>query len=304
MARLKPPSRRTWRRNSTTSPGINAHRSLDDGLDLLQPLDAVVANPLSPLPTIPASTPLSASGSGPRYLGFTSHSTVFEETRHSLSLLHGPGFEHIDANAASSSTQDGISFHDLPPTIRSACLYVLQHLPGQPNEQMTFTNGLDNSYEPKGWAHIAVADIVRSLQLKFGTRLDGDAHPERMAEQICTNTTRPLRDIHTGPREWLDQFCGPDTVRWESLGLLWAYLERISDALDSLRSRHLAWVPGRRSAEIALRCLCYCIDISLHLNEGNDLLLDLCRRKGTLESMTAGDASKFSIVMTLTLEQC
>ncbi|KAH6884230.1 hypothetical protein B0T10DRAFT_366071, partial [Thelonectria olida] len=230
---------------------------------------------------------------GPGYLGFTSHSTVFEETRHSLSLLHGPDSDQIEASVASSSPQDGISFRDLPPTIRAACLYVLQHLPGQPDEQMTFTDGLDNSHEPEGWMHIAVANIVRSLQVKFGARLaEGDAHLEHMAEQICTNTARPLRDIHTDPREWLDQFCSPDTVRWESLGLLWAYLERISDALDALQSgQHLAWVPGRRSPETTLKCLGCCVDISRHLNEANYLLLDICRRKSVLESIIAGDAS-------------
>lgn len=286
----KPQSRRTRRQSSTSSVIIT-------GLTQA-PYEPVGVNTPAPGPTprFNLSSPPSRSGSGPGYLGFTSHSTVFEETRQSLSLLNGSCSE-IDVKRTCSCTQDGVSFRDLPPTIRAACLYVLQHLPGQPDEQMTFSDGMDNSYEPEGWTHIAVANIVRSLKIQYGTWLEnGDAHLEQMAEQICTNTTRPLRDIHTDPREWLDQFCSPETLRWESLGLLWAYLERISDALDALRSGHLAWVPGRRCSATALRCLGYCVDIARHLNEGNDLLLDLCRKKSTLESVTAGDASKLPLL--------
>lgn len=248
------------------------------------PASGEAARPAEPTRPILISSP----PSGPGYLGFTSHSTVFEETRHSLSLLHGPDTEQDSAKGSRGKAREGIRFRDLPSPIRQACLFVLEHLPGQPNEQMIFR---DNPCEDKGWSHIAVANIVRSLQETFCAQRDvGESELERIAEQICQNTVRPFRDIHTSPWEWLEQFCGSN-LRWESLGLLWAYLERISDALDSLRTGHLAWMVGKKSTETALACLGYCIDLARYFNEGNDLLLDLCRRKATLESIIVGDAS-------------
>ncbi|KAF7542399.1 hypothetical protein G7Z17_g11607 [Cylindrodendrum hubeiense] len=249
-------------------------------------LDSIASAESAPSADIITST-LPSPPSGPGYLGFTSHSTVFEETRHSLSLLHGAETGHESPKPPRGKSREGIRFRDLPSPVRQACLYVLQHLHGQPNEQMTLR---DNPCEPEGWFHIAVANILRSLQGKFCAQPDlGESELEQIAEEICNNTAQPFRDIHTSPEEWLGQFCGPK-LRWESLGLLWAYLERVSDALSALRISHLAWMPDKQSSETALACLGHCVDLSRHFNEGNDLLLDLCRRKGTLESITIGDA--------------
>ncbi|KAI5456027.1 hypothetical protein BGZ63DRAFT_397322 [Mariannaea sp. PMI_226] len=242
-------------------------------------------------PGLPTSPP-SRTGSGTGYLGFTSHSAVFEETRQSLSLLHGPISEQVETSTADRRTEESVCFRDLPPTLRTACIYVLEHLPGQANEHTFFTDNADTTCEGEGWTHVAVAHIVRSLQTTFGAQLKrGGSELERIAETICYNTTRPLQDIHTGPMEWMEQFCSPDTLRWESFGLVWTDLERISDAIGGLRKGHLAWLPGKQSSDTALNCLVYCIDIARHLNQGNDLTLDLLRRRSVLESIMMGDAS-------------
>ena len=231
------------------------------------------------------------STSRPGYLGSTSHSTVFEETRRRLSLVHGSDSGNAHTNAGGTTLQR-ISFRDLPTPMREKCLIVLRCLPGQSNEQMVFRDNV-NRYE--GWTHIAVTHIVRSLQENFGEFMDRDESKlELMAEMICSNTANPIQDYHSGPQQWMAQFCGQN-LRWESLGLLWAYLERISDTLDALKTRRLDWISGKNSPEMAVAGLGYCIDISRYFTEANDLLLDLCRRKGTLESITEGDASKFRI---------
>ncbi|KAH7144273.1 hypothetical protein B0J13DRAFT_475194 [Dactylonectria estremocensis] len=246
----------------------------------------ISAEPAPPAESI--GTTLPSPPSGPGYLGFTSHSTIFEETRYSLSLLRVPDTDQDCDQGSTGKSRQNIHFRDLSSPIREACLYVLQHLPGQSNELMVFHN---DPYELEGWSHIAVSRIVHSLEETFnGQHALGEAELELVAERLCNNSTRPLRDIHTSPDEWMDQFCGSN-LRWESIGLLWPYLERISDCLDALRSRHLDWIPGKRSADKALACLGYCIEISRSFNEGNDLLLDLCRRKATLESILIGDAS-------------
>ncbi|KAH7140937.1 hypothetical protein EDB81DRAFT_692488 [Dactylonectria macrodidyma] len=246
---------------------------------------------ISTEPALPAEaigTTLPSPPSGPGYLGFTSHSAVFEETRYSLSLLRVPDTGQDYGQGSKSKSRQNIHFRDLSPPMREACLYVLQHLPSQSNELMVFH---DDPMESEGWCHVAVSRIIHSLQEIFShQRPLTESELELVEEQMCNNSTRPLRDIHTSPKEWMDQFCGSN-LRWESIGLLWPYLERISDCLDALQTRHLTWIPGKRSPDKALACLGYCIEISRYFNEGNYLLLELCRRKAILESIIIGDAS-------------
>lgn len=227
--------------------------------------------------------------SDPGYLGFTSHCTVFEETRNSLSLLHG--LRTCEPENCPAKAVGDIVFAHLPLLIREMSLIILRYLPGQPDEQMAFH---ECSGEIKDWTDVAVTCIIKSLQGTFGALLNGgDAGLEALAEIICNNTLRPLRDDYSGAEAWMDQFCGPN-IRWESLGLLWAYLERLSDALDSLRTRRLDWVDGKQSPRIARTCLGYCIDLARHFNRGNDLMVDLYRRKAVIDSMIDGDAGKLT----------
>lgn len=237
--------------------------------------------PLRPVPAI--------LDRGPRYFGFTSHSTVLQETSNSLSLLNHSETRRTETDIDAEPRQVSISFGALPLPLRETCLLVLRCLPGQSNEQIVFH---ENHPATNGWAYVAVDRIVRSIQELFGERLSrGQFGLEAVAEMLCRNTAKPLRE-HDDPQEWLDQFTG-DNLRWESLGLLWAHLARVSDILDALGSRRLDWISGRESLETARTSLGYCIDISRHFAQGNDLLLDICRRKGALDTIIDGDAGKY-----------
>ncbi|KAJ3535839.1 hypothetical protein NM208_g6969 [Fusarium decemcellulare] len=226
------------------------------------------------------------SAFSPGYLGSTSHTTVFNETRESLSILEESEVEYAETKKTHQPSQMDLGFYDLPLPARQMCLVVLQCVPGQPDAHMVFRN------EPcasKSWVHVAVARIVPALLEMFDLFYQYDSPLEKVADVLCRNTARPMKDNLDNPHDWIDQFCGQN-LRWESLGLLWAHVEGASDALAALQRRLLEWVPGKQSTETSILHIGYCIEISRHFTDGNDLLLDLCRRKSTLGTMVYGDA--------------
>lgn len=232
----------------------------------------------------------------PGYLGYTSYSRVFEEATSRLSLLAGPGTQDIQRNQEVAQTHPDISFPSLPLPLRDTCLLVLRTLPGQANERIVFPDQ-PPSTSPKGWAHITVDRIIRSLRDDYGDMLAaGDAGLETMAEILCRNTARQFQDHYSDSQLWLGQLYGPN-LRWESLGLLWAHLLGISDVVDAFVGRSIEWVDGKGSMETGLVCLDYCVEISRHFTEANDVLLDLSRRRSTLDSMIHGDGRKYRALL-------
>lgn len=223
------------------------------------------------------------------FLGFTNPTTVYRETRQSLSLLRGPAPGRVaDAGGRRFVAKD-TRFSVLSPRLRESCLIVLGRLPGMPASPMHVVG--DAAEQPGSWEGYMVASIIRFLRSRFGAKTPRDADIERLADLINGNTMRPLRDIHSSSKEWLDQFCGAN-LRWESLGLMWAHLERLSDALTSLRTISLQWLPGERSEHLAMECMTSCLHLAQHFSQGNDLFVDLCRRICSLESMITGDACR------------
>ena len=222
------------------------------------------------------------------YFGPTSHDSIFEETRFSLSLQRGLPLPSESSADVGDDNRRHVTFHDLPRPLRETCLEVLRCLPGQINAQIEISPGAS---EPRGWAYLAVDRIIRSLQETYDDVLkEGEPGLESFAETLCNNTTRPINDGHN-LQQWLDQFCGQN-LRWESIGLLWAHTEHVSDIVDSLQPRRLYWINGKDSPEQGHTFLQYCIDIARKFTAGNDLLLDLARRSATLASVVDGDAGK------------
>ncbi|KAK6079041.1 1-aminocyclopropane-1-carboxylate deaminase [Seiridium cupressi] len=225
-------------------------------------------------------------GHGRGYLGATSFGAVFEEARNSLSLLSSPDVDQ--ARVESERDESHVSFREITPPLREMCLCVLRcladHL-GEPDESSN-APPCDHS----GWADIAVDRIIKSLQAIFSQAGNQkDEGLKSIAVRISRNTTRPLRDDVPTPEDWLSQFCG-ENLRWESIGLLWAHIERITDILHSIHCRRLDWLASRYPPNTARTCLDYCITLSRSFSEQNILLLDLARRKATLESTVYGEA--------------
>lgn len=222
------------------------------------------------------------------YLGATSYSAVFEEARNSLSLLNAPDVDRVWAETAAGESR--LAFQDLAPPQREMCLYVLRCLADHLSEE----GELDDASlcSSNGWDDIATSLIISSLQTTFAQTHDqGEGGLVSIAEKISRNTTRALRDDVPEPEDWLDQFCGAN-LRWESVGLLCASMERASNVLHSIQCRRFDWLSKKYPPETVRTCLDYCVCLSRHFSEPNTLLLDIWRRKSALESSVHGEASK------------
>ncbi|KAI9162815.1 C6 transcription factor [Paramyrothecium foliicola] len=236
-------------------------------------------SPVSPAQVHP--TPIASHAGSSGFVGLTPYSTVFE-TQNSLSLL---GVSIADDIETARQEPQKIVFADLPRPIQESCLSVLRCLPGQANEQVRFD---DYGVTEYNWNHVAVDLIVQSIQQTFQQLLNrGEEGLKAMATVLCNNTARKLSTLQEDAAEWLGQFCGAN-LRWESLGLLWANLAQISDAMGPC---NLTWARGSPSLDVARDCIGYCVEVSRFLTEGNVLLLDINRRKGTLDSIVSGDAT-------------
>ena len=224
------------------------------------------------------------------YMGFTSFNNVFEETESRFASLFWSPMRIGPETLELENREARVSFRDLPVPVRETCLLVLRGLPGQRNEQFRFRDHIDPPY---GWTYMAVEKIIQTLQLTFGDTLSqGEAGLQTMIEILCANTRRRIRDDLTDPMEWIGQFCGAN-LRWESIGILWAHLSRISDIIDSLRPRRLEWIEGKESHVTAHTHLARCIHITMKFTDCNDILIDITRRKTTLISIIDGDAGKY-----------
>ncbi|ESU16366.1 hypothetical protein SNK03_009591 [Fusarium graminearum] len=223
----------------------------------------------------------------PGYLGFTSYNSAFQGARESLSVP-ATSLDSFGTDVSSPRNED-ICLRRLPLPTQQMCLVVLQYLPGRPEAHMVFHDepGLEST---ASWSHAAVSRIITSLRQLF-QRFDGsESFDEEVADFLCRNTTRPVQDTFDNFDDWIAQFCGPN-IRWESLGLLWAHVEGLSDALSTLKYRQLKWVEGKQSSVVSHEHLHYIIEISRHFTAGNDMLLDLCRRHAALATLVYGDAS-------------
>ncbi|KAL7933181.1 hypothetical protein V8C35DRAFT_305115 [Trichoderma chlorosporum] len=226
------------------------------------------------------------------YMGYTSHTIVYEETKRSLSLLQGQGQgqgadQRPSRPCADHRMTPRLSFNQLPPIVRHMSIYVLEALPGQCNEQVVFH---DEDCTGQGWTKVALARVTRSVQNLLQKNPDGTGPDlERIAEMISNNTTQPMRDMDD-PHQWMDQFCDRN-LRWESIGLIWGGLERLTDTINSFQPCHVGWIPGKGSREVSRTYINYCIDLSRHFCEGNPVLLDLHRRRSVLVSVLDGDAA-------------
>ncbi|RKK85558.1 hypothetical protein BFJ68_g17257 [Fusarium oxysporum] len=235
-----------------------------------------VSEPRIKGPRIQRPTPPTRSGtstpspSAPGYLGFTSHNAVFEETRNSLSLVHGSTLD-IES-AARRGPRVRACLIEMPSSLREMCLFVLRNLPGPSDDVLSYRFHCRADH----WIIASVKATLRSLQESFGEHLanrEDTLKLEEMGLTICNNTARPLRDEYPTGQDWLDQF-GCSALRWESLGLIWTYW----DGSPNANPRTIATSLG------------YCIELARHFSIVNDLLVYLCYRRATIESLITGDA--------------
>ncbi|OAA54665.1 C6 transcription factor [Cordyceps fumosorosea ARSEF 2679] len=249
-------------------------------------LDLATQSSVSPPPVVGLPTPRPSARLG--------HTSVLEETQSSLLLLGGSAGspDDVDYNP-DTPNQPAVPFQELPYMIRQMCLVVLRGLPGQRDAQMAY---LDGTVEPRGWTYIAVDRIVRNLRRMFAAsrHLGEAAALEALARMLCDNTARPFQDDYPDCKAWIEAFCSANSLRWESIALLWAHMERASDMFDALNKTLLVRSANNTSVEAARINLGYCIRLVQHFSNPSVLLLDMIRRLATLHSLVDGELSMSS----------
>lgn len=128
-----------------------------------------------------------------------------------------------------------------------------------------------------------------------GQRPD-DAQLTALARTICGNTAKCVSDEESEPAKWMAQFTGTN-LRWESLGVMFAYWELAARYLGPYRpdvgSRFQCVDEGTKVVMQYRYCLGACIELTKAAGSGgNTLLLFMCSKRTIIESLFSGDASK------------
>ncbi|KAK1246073.1 hypothetical protein MKX07_005142 [Trichoderma sp. CBMAI-0711] len=232
-----------------------------------------------------ASSPLHQA---PGYLGFTSYSSVFEETKNSLLMLQGfhAWLPQPINDGQRQGVADELSRCLCSPT-KEMCLVVLRAIPAPNTCYIELVQ--ESPFYRDGWQRVMAQRVLADLHERFGSYLGPcrlDSQLEEIALFLSDNTTRPFHELEPDPEKWIGQFTGPN-LRWESLGFVFSFNDLVfpdHGGLDS-KSALKEWV------EISRVCLGLCMDLSRRFASANGLLAQLSHRRATLESIHAGDAS-------------
>ncbi|KXH59473.1 fungal specific transcription factor domain-containing protein [Colletotrichum nymphaeae SA-01] len=263
-------------------------------------------------PSIPASLPTSPDSAGTAatpavtpavlgigYLGFTSFCGIYEETRSSLKQLQPSSAAPI----GEIGTTAYCGLECSPPLTAQAletCLIILRHVPDRETGLKLFDSHLNPS---DGWIRLAAKHMMISLYDTFpqyfptseqGQRPD-DAQLTALARTICGNTAKCVSDEESDPAKWMAQFTGTN-LRWESLGVMFAYWELAARYLGPYRpdvgSRFQCVDEGTKVVMQYRYCLGACIELTKAAGSGgNTLLLFMCSKRTIIESLFSGDAS-------------
>lgn len=223
-----------------------------------------------------------------------SQSYVLEESHNSLLLIGGSNTHVEDPDMiATPADSPEISFQALPGPLRESCIRVLRCLPGRSNQLLVFHKVKDPVVN---WLSVMTARIIDTLyELSLEVGGDGDDGLDFIAQQLCANTARPVDSNCPTASMWMDQFSGKN-IRWESIALLWVYVEHMSDLYTChLPHKLITWRPGKGSLETACAKLEQCIQITRRFTEGNDILLNLYLQKSRAHSLIEGDAGKCGV---------
>ncbi|GKT42411.1 sorbicillinoid biosynthetic cluster transcription factor sor4 [Colletotrichum spaethianum] len=250
------------------------------------------------LPTSPESIGTGATPTvlGIGYLGFTSFCGIYEETRSSLNRLQPSGVTPIGEIGATAYCGLECS----PPLTNQAlqtCLTILRYVPDRETGLKLFDCIVNPS---DGWIRLAAKRMVTSLYETFpqyfcASEKPDDAQLTVLARAICSNTAKCVSDEETDPEKWVAQFTGTN-LRWESLGVMFAYWELAARCLGPYRpdlgSKFQGADEGTKAGAQYRYCVCGTIELTKAAGSGgNSMLLFMSAKRAVTESIFSGDAS-------------
>ncbi|CAG9940068.1 unnamed protein product [Clonostachys rosea f. rosea IK726] len=281
----------------TTEPPSKNSKLRPGGTRSERSLPAPVTSPssvLDPSPTVPqpASARAQSQSSaaltrsfGNGYLGFTSHSAVFDETRQRLSHLHGTP-STIPSGDAQDSPQGGGLTWTLSSSTMQVCQSIIRALPDLSKVKISpasFSASFTN-----GWVRVAATRILKTLQAKISAS-PSDEEILEISKMIHENTMKPISDDLSDPNEWIQQFNGPN-LRWESIAVLFTFPELFAANGRTVENDPEKMWSQLSFKQVVLECIDQCVNLAMYQTGGNLLLLWVCYRRTFLESITLGDA--------------
>ncbi|KAI0444663.1 hypothetical protein F4803DRAFT_548907 [Xylaria telfairii] len=223
------------------------------------------------------------------YLGFTSFSTVYEETQISLSRLQGSHATPSDSGDWSQETPAPDQF-PLSDRTRDACLFVLQNVP-EPSRGKICLRGSPCD----AWYYYFLERVLVSFYEAYGHYFGprrSDKSLEELAIVFSRNTILPFSDEEDiTPSQWIAQFSGERT-RWETLGLLFGFWD------FSVNSITIKKNPSQdeygRPSQVTKQCVNFCVDLCHEFSSTNSMLLFLSYRRFVVTTIIDGDLSRRS----------
>ena len=220
------------------------------------------------------------------YLGYTSHSSVFEETENALGVsmttTATPDAESISGRSKVSKPT---------PRTLNACLRILNFIP-DPETGVGLFKQAPTMFDII--PHAIGRRILCSLYETFGRYLGKSRNPrdlEFLARKLCANTARPFAELESDPDRWTAQFVG-ENLRWESIGILFTFwdLYPAENAIPPFQEHRKANYADRVLA--TRESLRLCLEVCLEFSSGNALTLHVSQKFAVVESMFSGDASR------------
>lgn len=223
------------------------------------------------------------------YLGATSFTAFYEEAQNSL-----PVAEKCESD---SETMLPLKIVEVFPRLDELALGALRIIPDRASSILMAR--LYTSFYG-GWCPLAGEWLNESLWTAFGDVLHRNPRDEaqlrRMSSRLCRNGAVPLSETHTDPKQWFEEYSGPN-LRWESLGLLfvfWAYGARrlpdksvMSPDCETLQNHNGSYLVHQYKM-----AAWKCIELSRDASNSNTLLAFLVFGHSLLESNESGDAGK------------
>lgn len=225
------------------------------------------------------------------FLGVTSFKYAMDEAQSRMASLLPPEATLDEPNAASSHPSRS-------PLMANEKLYdtAMRALRGIPERTLAYNLFKAYVNPNDAWCRLAVHQLHSSFWSAFGVYLDGERSTMsllQLATKLCDNSSKPLHEDYTDPKEWLDSFCGHN-MRWEGLGVLFTYWAHGASAIRQSPEHENPMYSSCSSYIFRYKdCAWDIIDLTRNTASANTLLLYLLCRQSNLESIIWGDDSEY-----------
>lgn len=245
------------------------------------------AHVLTPSASEETSLPNSADDTG--YLGATSFSAVFEETRNTLAS--GQASPTVTEESSVLGTAIAQPRSLLSQSKLAKAVAVLKSIPDKHTSYILFRRHVNPN---DGWCRLAGEMLLDTIWTSFGRLLGGErctADLTVLANKISSNSSQSLKEDYWDPEEWFQSFSG-ESLRWEALGILFTYWSLGTLAFSDSNALGLEGFDRKAMFRCYKENAWACAELVRDTCASNGLLLYLLYKHSLLEGMTSGDASK------------